>query len=288
MNQNIYPQISHSCLVKFQSVYNDLKSAERRAADYCLEHPDTVTGTTISEVATLAGCSEATFVRLARRLGYAGYPEMRAQLLKDEDEDIVHYNGLSLKDDVPTITQSVFQASIQALQDSLESIDFAKLEQAVQKLMRAHRIQLVGAGDASAVALAGVQKFSRLGYLAFHYSDFDSQLIALSQMSEEDIFICISHSGRTKSICEIAKCAREKGITVIAITNFPLSPLTKNSDITLLTAAFARDTMGEIITKRIPALCALEALYVCALMRTDNTHRNVLTAGNQLLRRNKL
>lgn len=43
--------ISHSCLIKFQSVYDDLKSAERKAADFCLSMPEYVNTATIGEVA---------------------------------------------------------------------------------------------------------------------------------------------------------------------------------------------------------------------------------------------
>jgi RpiR family carbohydrate utilization transcriptional regulator len=280
--------ISHLCLVKFQSVYTNLKSAERKAADYCLKHPDKVATATITEVAEQAGCSEATFVRLAHRLGYTGYPELRTSILKDESESITHYAGISLDDDVPTIARNIYNSSIQALKDSFEIMDFDLLEKSSAALNNARRIQFAGAGDASVVAHAGMQKFLRLGFAAYYYSDYDSQLITLSQMSSGDVLVCISHSGRTLNICELAKAARERDITVIAITNFPVSPLTKNADIVLLTAAFDRDVTGEVITKRIPALCTLEALYVSVLIRIDAQRRQMLISADKLLKKNKL
>ena len=83
-------EISHACLIKFHFIYDNLKSAERKAADFCLSNPSDVATLTISEVAERSGCSEATLVRLARRLGYTGYPELRASIRAKEYEDIFH------------------------------------------------------------------------------------------------------------------------------------------------------------------------------------------------------
>jgi DNA-binding MurR/RpiR family transcriptional regulator len=57
------------------------------------------------------------------------------------------------------------------------------------------------------------------------------------------------------------------GATVISITNYPVSPLAKNSDIILLTAVFTNNVEGEVISKRIAQLCILESLYINILLK---------------------
>jgi len=101
-------------------------------------------------------------------------------------------------------------------------------------------------------------------YFAF---DFELQLINTSRLSQGDVLVAISYSGKTKTIVDIVKHARNLGVKVIAITNYPLSPLAKNADIVLLTASFAENIRGEIISKRITELCILECLYVNVLVK---------------------
>lgn len=280
--------ISHSCLVKFQFIYGDLKSAERKAADFCLTMPEFVATATISEVAGCASCSEATFVRLAKRLGYSGYPELRECLLREGSDEIAHSVGIKSTDDIKTITTAVFSTSVLALNDSLDSIDFNCLEQAIHLILKAKHILFTASGDARIVALSGVGKFARMGLPVSYNTDIDAQLLRLSQMEESDVLICISHSGRTKNVCELAKTAGNRKISVISLTNFPQSPLVKVSDIVLLTASFSHDMMGETLAKRIPALCLLDAIYVSILFQLNEKQLNILDSGNKILRLNKL
>lgn len=280
--------ISHSCLIKFQSVYDDLKNAERKAADFCLSMPEFVNTATIGEVARCANCSEATFVRLAKRLGYSGYPELRENLLREDSEEIAHSVGIKNPNDIRDITMSVFNSNILALNDTLNSLDFKCLNQTVEALLNAKHILFMASGDANIVAQSGASKLIRLGLPVYYSTDFDTQLVYLSQMSEKDVLICISHSGRTKNVCELAKSANKKKITVISLTNFPQSSLVKASDIILMTAAFAHDIMGETLAKRIPALCLLDTIYISILLRLSNEQLTTLNAANKLLRLNKL
>ena len=165
-------EISHACLIKFHFIYDNLKSAERKAADFCLSNPSDVATLTISEVAERSGCSEATLVRLARRLGYGGYPELRANILPKEYEDIFNYIGISESDSLQTITSSVFNSCILYLQDSLQSIDYGALSQAIDLLAESKRFIFAASGDAHFIAASAAQKFMRIGYQTTASSDF--------------------------------------------------------------------------------------------------------------------
>jgi len=75
ISENIH-RIPHNCALKLQAVYGKLKTAEKKAADFILQNPDAIFGLSIVEFAERAGCSEATIVRLSKRIGYEGYPEL--------------------------------------------------------------------------------------------------------------------------------------------------------------------------------------------------------------------
>ncbi len=74
MNEANIDRVPHGVLIKIRALYDTLKSAERKLVDYLLENPADVEDSTIVEMAGRAGCSEATIVRLSKKLGFEGFP----------------------------------------------------------------------------------------------------------------------------------------------------------------------------------------------------------------------
>ena len=156
--------IPHSIVVKMRSVYDTLKTAERKAANLLLERPGFFKDASIIDAANSAGCSEATFVRLARKLGYSGYPELKSVLRNEVDENPIDlYEGIAENDDYDSVVEKVFKASIQALDDTLNVLDREEYKKAVNILCSANKVLLCGVGDAATVAISGFQKFVRTG-----------------------------------------------------------------------------------------------------------------------------
>lgn len=280
--------ISHKCLVRINSIYKSLKSAEMKAVDYLLAHPEEFANNSIVELAAEAGCSEATLVRLARKLGFSGYSELKNSLLRTKNDNDVLYQEISSKDSEIDVIRKVFQTSIQAISDTLNIIDIAQYEEAVKAIKNAGKVLFVGAGDASAVAMTGCHKFNRMGIDSEFSQDFDIQLIMASHLKKGDVLLAISHSGRTKTVIDVVRVAKSEGATVIAITNYPMSTLAKLSNILLTTVAFVQNLIGEIMTKRIPALCIIESLYISLVRKMDADFALTLEKSNEVLTINKM
>lgn len=198
------------------------------------------------------------------------------------------YDNISEDDDYETVVKKVFQSCIRDLEDTLNILEINEYKRAVEAIMKAERIVLCGTGDAANVARFGFQKFIRIGKNVHVAEDTDLQLITASHLKEGDVLIVISHSGRTKSIVELVKYIKNKGPTIICITNFPLSPLAKNSDIILLTAAFAEHLKGEVLSKRVTELCILESLFVNVFIKMKEEYAKSLEKSNTALQLNKL
>lgn len=280
--------ISHTCLVKVNAVYKSLKSAERKATDYMLTHPIEFANNTVVDLAALAGCSQATIVRVAHKLGFSGYVELKGALLRTKDDSDVLYEAISSEDSEMDVVRKVFQTSIQAISDTLNIIDISHYEQAVQALQKAGKVLFVGAGDASTVAMTGYYKLGRVGINAIFSQDYDIQLISASQLKKGDVVIAISHSGRTKTVIDVVRAAKGEGATIISITNFPMSTLAKLSNISLITAAYVKNVIGEIMTKRIPALCIIESLYVSLTRKMNMDVAVAMEKSNAILTTNKI
>ncbi|MDR1287083.1 MAG: MurR/RpiR family transcriptional regulator [Treponema sp.] len=285
--------IARETFVRLQSVYPSLKTAEKKAADFMLANPEKIAENNITEAAVMAGCSEATLIRITKRLNYGSYPELRSSIVGQREAEPgsggdILYAGLTADDSDRDVVRKVFMASVRAIEDSLDMLDMESYLGAVETIRRAQKVLLVGSGDALAVALSGCFKFARAGIDARCMYDFDSQLVQASQLSENDAVIAISHSGRTGTIHNAVKEAKLRKARIIAITNVPVSPLTKQADIVLLTASFMQNTMGEIMTKRIPELCIIESLYISLVKRNPALASEILKRSDGAIRANKL
>lgn len=290
MEQKLFNEkLSHNCLIRIQSIYNNLKTAEKKAADFILENPEIIADRTIVEAAALAGCSEATLVRVARKLGYSGYVMLKASILQDEEsEPNLLYGEIKPNDEPVDVANKIFQTFVQSLLDTLGLLNSTTYLQALDRIQHAKQILFVGAGDAYAVAFTGYLKFSRIGYHASCPQDFDIQLMEASKLGPDDLFIVISHTGQTQSLYEVEKYVKRRGVPVLAITNYPMSPIAKTADLVLLTATFVPNMFGEIMTKRVAELCLLETLYVNTVMRADGGAGEQLKNATKAISINKL
>jgi DNA-binding MurR/RpiR family transcriptional regulator len=284
--------VPHNTNLKIQSLYHVLKTAERKAVDFLLSQPQRVSQLTIVDFAAEAGCSEATIVRLAKRLGYDGFPQLKSDFAQANrpgaaDHDM-HYEGLKKSDAPFTVFEKVVQSTTAALNDSVDIMDRTQYERAVQAIVDCEQLMFCGLGDAAVVALEGHARFVRMGKRALASLDPDIQLMHAAQLKKGDVLIALSHSGRSRTVVDTAKRANASGATVIAITNFPISPLAKRSDIVLQTAIFTKYMNTEVISKRVAELCILESLSVNYLVHKGDDAINRLAESDQVVDVNKL
>ena len=282
-------RIPRQCLIRLKGIFASLKSAEHRAANYLVSQPHQIRDCNVADVARRAGCSQATVVRLARKLGYEGFPELRADFRKLEPgpvyEEIRVINHL----DARGIAARIFEASIVALKDTLQLLDMSAYEAALAALLRAERMAFIGIGNGAVVAHDAYLKFLRIGVTCFESADPDLQLVfACTQLRKSDVLLAISYSGASKPLLHAIKQAREAGAVVILITNFPQAPLTRWADIVLLTAVFQKHVNREVAAKRIAQLCIVESLYVNYLIRKGAVPQKRLQQANSALILNKI
>lgn len=297
-------KLPRACMLKIKAVYDTLKSAERRAVDFLLKFPQKAATLSITRYAEQAGCSEATVVRLAKRLGYEGFPELKSEVARSAkpaseqarkvseqapkaSEDF-EYEGISSSDSTLKVVGKVFETTVGAIRDTFKVLDMTQYERAVKALLKAKSILFCGVGDAALVATEAYQRFIRIGKHCLVSVDPDVQLIMSSQLTRGDVVVAISHSGKSKTVVNAVRLARRSGVTVVAVTNFPVSPLTKQSDIVLLTAAFSEHVTGEVISKRITELCIIESLYINYMIRKGRPVLARLAKSNRAVSQNKL
>jgi DNA-binding MurR/RpiR family transcriptional regulator len=287
MNHENLSRVPHEFALRIQAIYDDLKSAERKAVDFILKSPEELPGLNIVDFAGRAGCSEATIVRLSKRLGYDGYPQLKAAFDENQESSDTGYQEIAPEDPPLTVMKKVFESGITALEDTLQLLDSEQYAAALEAIVASKQLLVCGLGDAGVVATETSYRFNRIGKRCHAPMDPDMQLIHASKLQPGDVFVGISHSGRSATITGVAEVAAASGATVIAITNFPTSPLAKLATYILQTAVFTKNWTGEIMAKRLAQLCIIESLHANCLMREGESAVRELRASNQVVRRNK-
>lgn len=290
MNQANLARVPHECALRVQAIYDDLKSAEKKAVDFMLNYPEQIPGLNIVHYAGKAGCSEATIVRVSKRLGYDGYPQLKAAFEEGEGEQSgdVGYHEISRGDPPLVVVQKVFDSATTALDDTLQLLDAEQYSASLNAVLSASQMLVCGLGDAGVVATETSYRFNRIGKRCLAPTDPDLQLIHASQLRPGDVFIGISHSGRSTPVIDAAEVAGEAGATVIGITNYPTSPLAKIATHVLQTAVFTKNWTGEIMAKRLAQLCIIESLHANCLMVDRESAVQELKASDRVVRRHKL
>lgn len=283
-------RLSRAFLIRLESIYNQLNTVEKKAVFTILTNDAITEKSTITEFSALAGCSNATLTRLARKLGFKKFTDMRLEMFRPASgsTDKNFYQNIDASDDTSTIIDEFFQIAKNSLEDAKALLTHEQVDEAVQILKKASKILFLGAGDAYSIAYTGYLKLYKAGFDASCHSDYDTQLIAASKLKEDDAIVVISHSGRTKQIDGILKLVKPNGVKIISIVSHPLSQIGKASDIVLLTPSFTHDIYNELIAQRIPALAIIEVLYILLIFNTGNEHTDYLEKAKLALKQNKL
>jgi RpiR family transcriptional regulator, carbohydrate utilization regulator len=249
--------------VRLQGAYSGLRAAEQRVADFILKAPDELIYLTVTELAERTHTSESTVVRLCQKIGYKGYQEFKIVLARDLVEETTEiYAAIEPGDDLATVKTKVFQANAQALRDTIEVLDDGELQRAVDALSSARRVEIYGVGGSAPLALDAYHKFLKLGLQAVALSDGDLMAMSSSLLGPADVALGISHTGASRDVTDALGRAKAHGATSVCITHRPSSPITKVSDIVLVTAAQQTAFRSDASSSRIAQLTIVDTLYV--------------------------
>lgn len=255
-------QEPHS-FTRIRAIYSRLSEKEKSIADFILINPEEFIHSTISQIAEKLDVADATVFRFSKRLGYRGYQAMKIALASELVSPINEiHEEISEVDDTKTIVEKVFKSNIRTLEDTLRVLDIQQFDEAVEAIISARKIEFYGSGGSGAIAMDAHHKFLRNGLLTTCYTDGHLQMMSASQLTANDVVVCISHSGTSKDIIDAMEVAKSHGATTIGITNFAKTPLNTKADISLLTVSVETEFRSEALASRLAQLSIIDALYV--------------------------
>ena len=223
-------------LVRLDAMRKSGHGAESKIAGYILLYPERVQNMTIQELAEQTDTSYATVCRFFKKLGESGFLEFKK--LFREELGRRKLRDVTLEFNIEHESQTSFEEICGRICDYSASIisSFPRIlkrerfERLVHILKKAEQIYFIGLGTSAVTAQYAYTKFFRLKPTCSFDSDIILAKMKAVQMKSTDVLFAISSSGRTKSILEIARVAKDSGATIISICDFANSPLSNLSD----------------------------------------------------------
>ncbi|GAA1640695.1 MurR/RpiR family transcriptional regulator [Actinoplanes couchii] len=269
-------------VVRARGLLPSLSPAEQRVARVIIEEAATASRLTITDLAERAGSSETTVIRFCRAMGFAGYSELRLTLAAEagrRDEAVEQVGGdISPGDDLAQVIKKIAFADARAVEETASQIDVAVLEQVVDLVAGARRVDIYGVGASAFVATDFQHKLHRIGRVAFAWSDTHVAMSSAALLDERDVAFGISHTGATSDTIDAFTQARIHGARTIALTNFPKSPITTVADLVLTTAARETTYRSGAMASRLAQLTVIDCVFVGVAQRTYQQTRTALDA----------
>lgn len=255
-------------LERIQQVRSRLNPSERAVAEYVLRHSESVVHLSITQLAEQVGVSEATVVRFARRLGLRGYHDLKIHLALEVVPRPQHlHEAITERDDLETAVRKSFTASIQTLEKTLATLDFADLRRAIDILASARRVIVVGLGGSASVATDSAHKLLKVGIHAIVHVDSHMAAMAASILEPGDAMLGISHSGSTKDVVDAFALAKQRGASTIVISSDIRAPIDRVADVKLRTVSEETYVRIESSSSRIGKLAIIDALVLGLMLR---------------------
>ncbi|WP_118179471.1 bifunctional transcriptional regulator/glucokinase [Paraburkholderia phosphatilytica] len=226
---------SSAVFERIRQMRDALTPAERRVADLALNHPRSIINDPIVDIARKADVSQPTVIRFCRSLGCQGLSDFKLKLATGLTGTIpVSHSQVHLGDTATDFGAKVLDNTVSAILQLREHLNFEHVEQAIDLLNSARRIEFYGLGNSNIVAQDAHYKFFRFGIPTIAYGDLYMQAASAALLGKGDVIVAVSKSGRAPELLRVLDVAMQAGAKVIAITSSN-TPLAKRATVALET-----------------------------------------------------
>ncbi|GKV78959.1 transcriptional regulator HexR [Pectobacterium brasiliense] len=287
IGKNLHGPCRMNMLEKIQSHLELLSKSERKVAEVILSTPQTAIHSSIATLAKMADVSEPTVNRFCRRLETKGFPDFKLHLAQSLANGTPYVNRNVEEDDsVDAYTSKIFESAMAGLEQVKSSLDVTAVNRAVDLLTQAKKISFFGLGASAAVAHDAMNKFFRFNIPVVYFDDIVMQRMSCMNSSDGDVVVLISHTGRTKSLVEMAQLARENDATVIAITSDG-TPLAREASLALRLDVPEDTDVYMPMVSRIAQLTLIDVLATGFTLRRGEKFRDNLKRVKEALRESR-
>jgi len=275
--------MSTDILAVFQEKYDEFSKGQRRIAQYIMESYDKAAFMTANKLGKTVGVSESTVVRFAVDLGFDGYPSMQKAMQEMVLNRLTSVQRLEVANDRignQDVVSMVIHSDMEKLRLTAETVDRAEFQEAVDSILNARRIYIVGVRSVAPLA-------NFLGYYLNYMFD-NVRIVTASGTGEmfeqivgvgcEDVVIAFSFPRYSAATLKAAQYCRTTGADVIGITDNRESPLAQASDHVIC----AKSDMVSLVDTLVAPLSVVNALIVALVAKREKELHRTFDALERL------
>jgi len=232
-------------LPRLERMMDSMTRSEIRIARKLLESPSEFVRSSVRTIASDLGVSEPTILRFCRAVGCEGFKDLKFRLI----QELALTQAMSdqaARATRPTMSASelaasakvanddrLFETIIEALTRTRETLSNKDVLSAAQAIAKAGRVVVYGIGGSSAaLATEAHIRLFRFNIPIMVFTDGYTQRMSAAILSEGDVALFISSTGRPRELQESLELAKYYKATCIAITDKE-TPLGRDADICL-------------------------------------------------------
>lgn len=266
--------MSKSLLKTIEENRDNFSKGQKLIADYIVNLYDKAAFMTAAKLGKTVGVSESTVVRFAMQLGYEGYPELQRALQEMIRNRLTSVQRMEVAEEQlgnADVLTRVLNMDIERIKHTLEETSKVDFNNAVESLMSAKTVYIIGIRSA----------YSLASFLGFYFNLIFDRVKLINgdglneifeqilRIGKDDVIIGISFPRYSKRTYRALQYAADKGAKVIAITDSMASPIVKYATNVLL----SRSDMASFVDSLVAPMSLLNALIIAAgLKKKDEVY----------------
>ncbi len=248
--------------------YSDMSKSHKKLSDYIRENYGKAAFMNVEQMAAATGVSEATVVRFSAELGYERYSHFQRALTdyaKSKLTSIQRMEHTSSKYKGTDILSAVFESDIDKIKSTLSQINRTDFNGAVDALISAKKIYIIGLRASSALArfLSYYLNFLFPYVKLVNGTSVGDIFEQMFRIGEDDALIAVSLPRYSLRTIRAARYAKKNNATIIGITDGQNSPLLELCDFPLI----AKTDMESFVDSLVAPMSLLNALIVAISMK---------------------
>ncbi len=271
------------------AIFDDLPAQQRVAARWLLDHPDDVALLSMREQAKRVGVPPATMTRLAQRLGYDGFDalkEVYVTSLRGRSDHFVNRTEKLLQrralDGDVAFTSDLLAGLAGHLKLLSSTETLTAIARAADIVVEQDRLFCIGARSSFSSAHLGAYLLSLIGERTVLVDGAGAiGLDTLRDIGPGDALLALTISPYTRVTVEAVAFARERGASIIAITDSPVSPIARQATATIIVPTSTPSFLQTVA----PALIVVESIAALVAARRGKRAVSAIAAAEAHLER---
>lgn len=248
--------------------YGDMSKGQKMIAAYITDYYDKAVFLTAAKLGEAVGVSESTVVRFAMHLGYRGYPQFQqalAELVRGKLDSVQRMENVYGRITQSEILTTVLKSDAKRIQDTLEMIDEDAFDMAVDSILHARHIYVIGIRSCAPMAEFLVFYLNIMfDNVRLVHTNSSSELFEqMMYIDREDVIIGISFPRYSMRVLKAMELANNRNARVITLTDSVHSPMNLYSSCNLV----AHSDMSSIVDSLVAPLSVINALIMALCMK---------------------